>query len=206
MNNIPEKICYISACKECGVVVEYDKRDVTHNYYCPRCGYLIYGPGESFAYVIIMALTSLVVFLPTLYFPILTLDMAGHIQSTTIISVVSEFYKEGGLFISVVVAFTGIGIPVMMLLSLLWLLIPLHLGKRPLFLRPVYSVYSAMKHWGMAEVYMLSILVASIKLQNIGDLSIDVGFFIFVFFLICFYITIVWFNPDDIWHNNAIHH
>ena len=204
MNQKHENITYVSACKECGVIVEYEKIDSAHNYYCPRCGYLIYGPGEPFSYVIVMAFSALVSFIPALYFPILTLGMAGQMQTMTVLSIISEFYKDSGLFISVIVALTGVVIPLSMIFSLLWLLVPVHFKKRPLFLRPVYTVYATMRHWGMAEVYSLSVLVASIKLQNIGELSIDAGFFIFVFFLICFYISIIWFNPDDIWHNNAI--
>ncbi len=195
---------YESACKECGVIVDYNPRDIEHNYYCPRCGHLIYGPGEHFHYVIVMALTALVSFVPTLYFPVLTLEMAGQMQSTTLFGIISEFYNDSGVMIGVLVAMTGVGIPLLLMVLLLMLLIPIHFNKRPPMLRGVYNVYATLKHWGMAEVYMISVLVSTIKLQNMGDLTINAGFFIFVFFLICFFITMIWFNPDDIWHSDAV--
>jgi paraquat-inducible protein A len=194
---------YKSACKDCGVIVYYDKDDVKHNYYCPRCNGLIYAPGERFLYVIIMAIAALVSFIPVLFLPILTLDMANQVVSTTLLSVVSTFFSDGNAVVATIIFLTGIAIPLSMLGLLLVILIPLHLTKRIANVHIYYRLYSTIKHWGMAEVYMISVLVSVIKLQTMGDLSIDAGFFIFIFFLICFYLTVIWFNPDDIWH---LHH
>ncbi|MEA1919828.1 MAG: paraquat-inducible protein A [Campylobacterota bacterium] len=195
---------YQSACKDCGVIVEYDKEDLDHNFYCPRCKGLIYAPGEQFLYVIIMALAALVSFIPTLFLPVLTLDMADQIQSTTLLGTIGEFFDGGNFIVSIIILLTGIVIPLSMLGLLLLILVPLHFGKRLSNMKLFYKIYAFIRHWGMAEVYMISILVSVIKLQTMGDLSIDAGFFIFVFFLICFYITIVWFNPDDIWHGHVL--
>jgi paraquat-inducible protein A len=194
---------YKSACKDCGVIVEYNKDDYNHNYHCPRCNALIYAPGEKFSYVIIMAIAALISFIPVLFLPILSLDMANQIVSTTLLSVVSSFFSDGNTIVGIIILFTGILIPLGMLGLLLLILIPLHFTKRVSNMHMYYRIYSIIKHWGMAEVYMISVLVSVIKLQTMGDLSIDAGFFTFIFFLICFYITIVWFNPDDIWH---LHH
>jgi paraquat-inducible protein A len=195
---------YKSACKECGVVVEYDKNDHKHNYYCPRCKSLIYAPGEKFSYIIIMAISALIAYIPTLFLPVLTLDMAGQVQSSTLLSIIGSFYDDGNFIIGVLIFFTGIMIPIAMLGLLLLILLPLHFGKKVNYISHLYRLYVTLRHWAMAEVYMISILVAVIKLKNIGYLSIDAGFFILIFFLICFYITIIWFNPHDIWHSDAL--
>ncbi len=195
---------YKSACKECGVIVEYEKNDLNHNYYCPRCRSVVYAPGERFLYIIIMALAALVSYIPTLFLPVLTLDMAGRLQASTLLDIVFTFYHDGNFIIGVLLFFTGILAPLLMLGMLLFMLIPLHFGKSLSGTHHVYHTYSILRHWAMAEVYMISILVAVIKLENIGILDIDAGFFIFIFFLICFYIAVLWFNPDDIWHNDAL--
>ncbi len=195
---------YKSACRECGVVVEYDVDDHKHNYVCPRCHSLIYSPGEKFSYIIIMAITALIIYIPTLFLPVLTLDMAGQVKSSTLLHVIGAFYDDGNIIIATIIFFTGILSPVIMLGLLLLMLIPLHFGKKLKSISRIYHLYVTVRHWAMAEVYMISILVAVIKLKSIGDLDIDAGFFIFIFFLICFYITIIWFNPHDIWHNDAL--
>jgi uncharacterized paraquat-inducible protein A len=60
--------------------------------------------------------------------------------------------------------------------------------------------------WGMAEVYLISIVVSMVKLHKMGTLHIGLGFYVFIFFFIAYYITIVWFNPDDIWIDDALDH
>lgn len=191
---------YKSACRDCGVIVYFDQNDAHHNYHCPRCNSLIYAPGERFLYVIIMAISALISFIPVVFLPILTLNMANQDISTTLFSVVNTFISDGNIVAGTLIFITGIVIPPAMLGLLLLILIPLHFSRRVGNIRIYYRLYSSIKHWGMGEVYMISVLVSVIKLQSMGDLSIDVGFFIFIFFLICFYLTIFWFNPDDIWH------
>ncbi len=198
------RVRYHSACKECGVLLEYDKEDIDHNYYCPRCGARIYAPGESFHHIIIMAITSLIAFIPAFFLPVLTLEMADQTVSTTLFGTIWQFYDDGNAFIAMLVLATGLLVPLSMMVLLLLLLVPLHYGKRLFCMKGVYHIYMQTRHWGMAEVYLISILVSVIKLQTMGDLSIDAGFFIFLFFLICFYITVIWFNPDDIWHGHAL--
>ncbi len=195
---------YKSACKDCGVVVEYDKNNHSHNYFCPRCNGLIYAPGEKFSYIIVMALASLIAYVPTLFLSVLTLEMAGQIQSCTLIDIISAFYNDGNIIIGGLIFFTGVLAPIAMLGLLLIILVPLHYGKKLNSITYFYHLYMTLRHWAMAEVYMISILVAVIKLKNVGYLSIDIGFFTLVFFLICFYITIIWFNPHDVWHNDAL--
>lgn len=195
---------YKSACKECGVIVEYDKNDINHNFYCPRCNAVVYAPGERFLYIIIMALAAFVSYIPTLFLPVLTLDMAGQEQASTLLDIVLTFYNDGNFIIGVLIFFTGILAPILMLGILLFILVPLHFGKKLSGTHHIYHAYSNIRHWAMPEVYMISVLVAVIKLKTVGILTIDAGFFIFIFFLICFYIAIIWFNPDDIWHNDAL--
>ena len=195
---------YKSACRECGVVVEYDKTDTAHNYYCPRCNGIVYSPGERFSYIIIIAFAAIISYIPTMFLPVLTLDLAGQTQSSTLLNIILAFYNDGNVIIGFLILFTGILVPMLMLGLQLLILIPLHFGKHLGYISHFYHLYVILRHWAMAEVYMISILVAVIKLQSLGHLSIDAGFFILLFFLMCFYITIIWFNPHDIWHNDAL--
>ena len=194
---------YQSACRECGVIVEYDKNDHDHNYHCPRCDHVIYAPGERFAYIIVMAIAAIISFVPTFFIPLLRLELGAHTQSATVLDVIYYFFQDGNYFISGIIFFTGIIAPLMMLFILLFILVPLHFHKRPAYINTFYHIYHDLKEWGMAEVYLISVLVSVIKLQNLGDLTIENGVFIFFFFLICFYLTTIWFNPDDIWHSDA---
>ena len=191
-----------TACPECSILVDLEPIDFGYEHHCPRCNALLYRPGNQFKYVIIMAFSALIAFMPTIFLPILTLDIAGELRSITLFDALMAFFTSGEhILLGLIAFFTALLIPVGILVLLLMILVPLHLGYKAKDIRFFYRIYDTIKEWGMAEVYMLSIMVSTIKLTKMGDLQIGNGFFAFLLFLACFYITLVWFNPDDIWHN-----
>lgn len=191
-----------TACHECSILVDLEPIRFGYEHHCPRCNALLYRPGNQFKYIIIMAISALIAFVPTIFLPILTLDIAGELRSITLFDAVISFFRGGEhIFLGLIALFTSLVIPLSILILLLLILVPLHLGYSAKEVRLFYRVYDTIREWGMAEVYMLSIVVSTIKLTKMGDLQIGYGFFAFLLFLACFYITLVWFNPDDIWHN-----
>ncbi len=193
-----------TACHECSIVVELDTIEFGHEYHCPRCSALLYRPGNHFSHIIVMAIASLITFIPTIFLPILTLDLAGETRSVTLFSTLFSFFVGDHILLGVVAFFSALVIPLSMIVLLLMILIPLQLGYPSKDIALFYRTYDKIKEWGMAEVYMLSIAVAIIKLAKMGELDIGYGFFLFVLFLICFYVTLIWFNPDDIWHKDEL--
>ncbi len=189
-----------TACKECGALVAQPAVDREHQYYCPRCDAMLYRSGQEFHYIILMALSSIILFFPAILLPILTLNIAGMEQSTTLVEAVWSFFGDGYTFIAVLVLLSGIIIPFLMLTLILMILIPIHYGVSPRKVATLFNLYEHLTEWSMGEVYLISILVAIIKLQKMAMLIIGEGFFLFIAFLITMYITMVWFNPHDIWH------
>jgi len=193
-----------TACKECGVIVNIPKKINFSQYRCPRCNALLYRRGQPFSYIITMAVTALLLFVPLTFLPILDLDIMGLQSSSTLFEALWMVYKDGFYFIAFVAMMTGLLIPVIMLILLLFILVPLKHGYRPQKVAFYYRLYEKMSDWGMAEVYLISIIVSMVKLHGMGTLHIGLGFYMFIFFFITFYITTVWFNPDDIWLDDAV--
>ena len=195
-----------TACKECGIIVTLPKHLKGSQYRCPRCNGLIFRQGQPFGYIIVMAATSLVLFLPLTFLPILDLNIMGLEAKSTLFEALWMVYRDGYYFIAFVAMMTGLLIPVIMMTLLLLILVPLQRGYRPRHVAVWYRWYEHMRDWGMAEVYLISIVVSMVKLHSMGTLHIGMGFFMFIFFFITFYITTVWFNPDDIWFEDALDH
>ncbi|WP_300361577.1 paraquat-inducible protein A [Hydrogenimonas sp.] len=193
-----------TACKECGIIVNIPAKIDFSQYRCPRCDALLYRRGQPFSYIITMAVTALLLFLPLTFLPILDLDIMGLQSSSTLFEALWMVYKDGFYFIAFVAMMTGLLIPVIMLILLLLILVPLKHGYRPENVSLYYRLYEKMSDWGMAEVYLISIIVSMVKLHGMGTLHIGLGFYMFIFFFITFYITTVWFNPDDIWLDDAL--
>ncbi|WP_456450739.1 paraquat-inducible protein A [Hydrogenimonas sp.] len=195
-----------TACKECGVIVRLPLHFGGSQYRCPRCDGLLYRRGQPFGYIIVMAATSLLLFAPLTFLPILDLNIMGLETRSTLFEALWMVYRDGYYGIAFVAMMTGLLIPVIMMALLLMILVPLRHGYRPRNVALYYRLYEKMREWGMAEVYLISIVVAMVKLHGMGTLHIGLGFYIFIFFFITFYITTVWFNPDDIWFDDEMAH
>ncbi len=195
-----------TACRECGILVHLPQHIDIFSYRCPRCRALLYRRGQPFGYVIVMAITALALYLPLSFLPILDLKILGLESKATLFEAIWKLYELGDVFIGVMALMTGMLIPAVMLVILLAILVPLHLGFRPKKISLFYRLYEKLSEWGMAEVYLISIVVAIVKLSGMGTLHIGPGFYLFIFFFLTFYITTVWFNPDDIWLDDALDH
>ncbi len=194
----------ITACAECGLLVDIPLHLGMGQYRCPRCHGLLYRRGQKFSHIIIMATAALTLFIPLTFLPVLDLDIMGQESSATLFKAFWVVYEDGYYFIALLALFSGLLAPALMLTLLLAILLPIHFGRRPAWIRHAYRLYETMREWGMAEVYLISIIVSMVKLHGMGSLRIGPGFYIFILFFLLFYIAAVWFNPDDIWIDDAL--
>ncbi len=194
----------MTACKQCGTLVRLPEHLKLSQYHCPYCNALLHRRGQKFSDIIIMAISAILLFVPLTFLPILSLNIMGMESTATLFQALWQLYTDGYHVIAVLSMLTGLLLPVFMMVLLLMILVPLRLGYRPQKVALYYRIYEMAKEWGMAEVYLISIMVAIIKLSGMATLHVGVGLFVFIFFFILFYITTVWFNPDDIWDDDAI--
>jgi len=188
-----------TSCKDCGVIIEYDSFDAEHQYACPRCHSVFYRSGESFDLVLVMAITALLFFIPASFLPIMTLEILGQVHSVTLFEAVWFFVNDGYIIIAIIAASAGVVIPLFLLVLIIMMILSIKMGVKVDAIKFFFRTYSHLTAWAMAEVYLISIFVAIIKLGGMAELTLDFGLYSFFFFLITFYISITWFNPDDLW-------
>lgn len=193
-----------SACPECGSLVTFPAHFSDARYHCPRCHALLHRRGQRLLYVIMMAATALILLVPLLFLPILNLNVMDMQSEATLMGTLWALYRSDYQMIAILMLFTGVIVPALMMLTLLLLLIPLRRHQRTGWHARLYHLYEHAKEWGMAEVYLLGILVSIIKLQKMASLYFGSGIIFFGLFSLVFYITVVWFNPEDIWDEDAI--
>jgi paraquat-inducible protein A len=194
-----------TACSDCGIIIKIDTFDTYLEYACPRCHSVFYRPGESFTLVLAMAITSIFFFIPATFLPIMTISILGKIHSVTLIEAVWFFANDGYMIIALIAVSAGVVIPLILLGLILIMIIPSKLGISSKKIRVFYRYYEHLTTWAMAEVYLISIFVAIVKLSGMAELSLDFGLYSFGFFILSFFITITWFNPDDLWNKNELY-
>ncbi|MCM8532156.1 MAG: paraquat-inducible protein A [Lentisphaeraceae bacterium] len=193
-----------TACIDCGTIIEIQDFDRTHQYNCPRCKSTFYRPGESLLLILVMAFTSLLFFIPATFLPIMTIEIMNQEHSATLIEAMLYLSVDGHTLIAAIAAGVGVFIPLGLLVIILLIVVPLQFGRSAESLRFLFRLYKHLTTWSMAEVYLIGIVVAIIKLQGMAGLHIDFGLISFVFFLLSFYVTTTWFNPIDLWNQHEL--
>ncbi len=200
MNKIKDKL----ACKECGVILNKPKESHSYQFYCPRCDGIIYKFGQDYKTIILMAITSILLFIPSIMLPLISLEILGLKQTTTLIETVFIFFDNGYVGVSVFITFIGIIIPFALLVLILLILIPLKNKAKPEKISIFFKLYEYFYEWQMAEVYLISIFVSIVKLYKMATLEVGVGLYFFCAFLFFMIVTTLLFNPYDVWKNDEI--
>ena len=175
---------------------------------CPRCGLqlTVYHHNAS-QRIIALAITSLIFLLASLPFEFLSFSANGQSQSIDMI---------GGLWILVdlnygllafVEAIAVLILPAFVLISLLYLLVPLSLGLQPQKSQWVLKTLFKLLPWTMAEIFLIGVLVSLVKIISMADIGIGLSFYAYLFFTLFMTITLLYVDKHQLQqilssHNN----
>lgn len=155
---------------------------------CPRCGAVLYRrQTDGLDRTLAFSLGAAVLFLVANAFPIVSLDAAGHHSSTTLFGTARTLYDQDMASVAALVFTTTILMPALEIAALLYLLLPLKLGRVPGGLPAVFRIVHAVRPWGMVEVFMLGTLVALTKLAHLA--SVVPGIALWSFALLMFLVA-----------------
>lgn len=136
---------------------------------CARCGAeLERDHADSGTRSLALAAGALVLFVVSNVYPIVGLAVNGNVVQATLWGSVEMLYRDGMWPISGLVFITTMVMPATQIVALLWLLVPLALGRKPWRANIVFRVMGIARSWGMTEVLILGLLVALVKLAHIA--------------------------------------
>jgi len=167
---------------------------------CPRCGAVLYrrrenGLDRTLAY----SLGAAVLYVIANSFPIVGLEAAGHHSSTTLFGAVRTLWDQGMGSVAGLVFTTTILMPGLEIAALLYLLLPLKLGRVPHGLAPVFRIVQAVRPWGMVEVFMLGTLVALTKLAALASVVLGVALWSFALLMFLMAAAAASFDNHELW-------
>ncbi len=170
----------LHACYECDLLQQMPELHGSCKVCCARCGAVMRRFREDTVdKTLALSLSGLLLFVLANFFPFMTFEIAGDSQDNNLITGVIELYKNDRLFLSALVLGTTIVFPLLVLLSLNYVLLPLKMGRIvPGFARVTRAIES-FQPWGMMEVYMLAVFVSIVKLKQMAHIGMDVGFIAF---------------------------
>jgi paraquat-inducible protein A len=173
------------ACPDCDLLL----RDVTTGHgqksRCPRCGSTLRLPKtHSIERTLALSLSGLILYWPAMFLPLMTLSTLGLKQSGNLIQGIHELFGAGFHLVAILVLLTGVLVPFVKLGLLFCTSLSLRTGIRCPGLARMFRAYTSLDQWGMLEVYMLGILIAVFKLQDLASVAFGTGLYCFVLLLI----------------------
>jgi paraquat-inducible protein A len=124
-----------------------------------------------------LALAAIVVFVQANMWPIVTLGLNGQQVSATLWGTIVAMWHAGFPLVAMLVAATLVFSPLLQLVLLGWLLWFARRGRRaPGFRRAMLALHY-LDPWTMSEVFVLGVLVASVKVGLYFDVTPNAGVF-----------------------------
>ena len=171
---------------------------------CTACGAKIFIRFEqSVPRTLALYLAALFLVLVANAFPIMTMSLEGQSNAATILDSAKALYDGGMWPLAIAVALAGVVMPLAKILGMLAILLPLHFGLRPPWMVAGFRWVERLQPWAMMEVYLLGVIVAYVKLQDLATIHLGVAIFAFVGTILLLAAADARFDPHAIWRRLA---
>jgi len=162
----------VIVCHACDLAHRLDSLAAKARVRCVRCRAELYRTNDgSLDTVIALAATALALFVLANVYPLVALTVNGSTRMTTLFGAAQAFYEQGYGALAILVAFTAVVVPLTQILTFLYVLVPLRLGHAVPGQKVLFRMLTALRPWGMAEVFTLGAVVALVKLSAQAEVS-----------------------------------
>lgn len=169
-------------CPQCDAVYALRTPGPGQRTVCARCGFvLIHRVSRSGQIMLALALSVLILVLAAALFPFLTISASGLSNRVSLLDIATSFRSGLLVFVSVTTVLFIVALPALRMALLLYVLIPLELGRAPLpQARPAFRLATLLKAWTMTEIFALGCAVALIKVSDVAQLDFGPAFWMFM--------------------------
>ncbi|BEV71496.1 MULTISPECIES: paraquat-inducible protein A [unclassified Paludibacterium] len=187
-------------CHDCDLLQRLTPLSAGERAQCPRCGaVLLRGPGIGLQARCALVLTGLLVLLLANVFPIVSMSAQGARTATTLLGTAWALWQQGMWPVALLVAATAMLVPLLELLVLGYLMFPLLLRRVPPGFDRILRILHVLHPWGMAEVFLMGVLVALVKLSHLADIAPGVGLWAFFALILLLALNASQFDSRGLW-------
>ncbi len=170
-----------SICPSCDLLVKKISPVTSHTVICPRCLHRLHcGCSNSVQRTLVLAVTGLLLYLPAIFYPLMTVNMLGGEAGISLFGSTLSMFSQGRSIVGIIVVLTGMICPLLTLSLLFWVTAGLRFGWKagwmPIFLRWYYHL----TEWAMTDIYLIGVFITIIKMSDTVRVQFDMGFFCFI--------------------------
>lgn len=189
-------------CHVCSLLVQTPAHQTHARLRCPRCRASLHArKPNSIARTWALLIAALIFYLPANTLPIMTVTSLGQTQSDTIVSGVIYLLLHGMWPLALLVFFASVVVPLLKLIVLMFLLISVQCGSRwrPYERTRLYRITESVGRWSMVDIYVVTILVALVRLGNLATIQAGSGAVFFGAMVVLTIFAAMTFDPRLIW-------
>jgi paraquat-inducible protein A len=137
---------------------------------CRRCGATLQGrPRGGVEAVLALSVAALVMYVVANSFPVMSVEMSGQLVRSSLVSGSIQLWQQGHPVLASLVLFTTVIAPGLQIALMLYVVGPLHVGRLPAGARPAFRAVRLLRPWGMAEVFLLAVIISVVKLGDMAE-------------------------------------
>ncbi|TAN50968.1 MAG: paraquat-inducible protein A [Betaproteobacteria bacterium] len=190
-------------CTTCGWLQRLPALEAGDAADCGRCGSPLrarraHGGLERTA---ALTLAALILFVPANAYPILRMQFHGAYSESTVWDGCVKLMQQGQWFVAAIVFLASIAIPLVKLLGLFYLVVSARLGSTRLLPEKTwfYRLIEVIGPWAMLDVFLLAVLVALVKLDQIATVLPGPGLLAFTTVVLLTILASAAFDPKLLW-------
>ena len=155
-----------------------------------------------------LVIAAAICYIPANLLPVTVVTSLGKTQADTIMSGVIYFLLSGSWYLALLIFFASVFVPVMKLVILTYLLLSVHRRSqwRPRERTRLYRITEGVGRWSMVDIYVVTILVALVKLGNLATIEAGLGAVFFCAVVVMTMFAAMSFDPRLIWDNLDARH
>lgn len=190
----------LAGCHSCLLLCRLPVGD--HHYICPRCNApLHFRKIDSLNRTWALLIAAAIIYFPANILPITLTGALGHVSADTILSGVIYFLFSGSWHIAIIIFVASIIVPLTKMIIFFYLLISIKRKsmKKPEDRTRLYHITEAVGRWSMVDVYVVTIMVALVKLGFLADIEAGPGAVFFAGVVVITMLAAESFDPRLIW-------
>ena len=186
-------------CHSCGLLSKVMSNTAIH---CPRCSAKIHfrkpnSVSRTWAFLI----AAYILYIPANLMPIMIVTRLGKVTPDTILSGVIHLFMSGSWPLALIVFVASIFVPVLKLFVFTYLVISVQLKSqwRPKDRTKLYRFSEIVGRWSMVDIFVVSLMVALVKIQGIAEIHAGPGAVAFGAVVILTILAAMTFDPRMVW-------
>ena len=175
--SVPQIASATRLCQGCELPIGIVEVKRGKSAYCPRCGTQLYRGGQpSLSGNLAIALTCLLLFIPSHFFEFISIRLFGVMIPATLPSGVFTLFGEGFIFLSLLTFFCSSIAPLLVCSAVVSAHAALKYRHFKLLKTSLWLIQH-LKHWVMIDVFLISVAISCFKLQDYSDIFVGPGLY-----------------------------